>query len=376
MTSQVSHSANAAAVGLSKNELETPALCLDLEIYERNTVRMAEFIIGRCGLKWRPHMKGQKVPELARRAVEAGAIGVTCATVYEAEAMVEAGIESILLANQVVGERKLSRVARLERSATVIVATDSATHLEMLSAAARKEGVEIPVVVEVDTGMNRCGVLPGEPTAKLAATACATPGIRFSGLMTWEGHTLLHEDERKIQLIREAITSLSGTAQQCRHAGIPVEIVSCSGSGTYLISGDTPGITEIQAGGGVFCDMAYRRWGLSHEFALTVATRVVSRPAPTRIIVDGGFKSMSFQHGMPQPLGIGNLKSAVYTAEHGILELESPCTTPGVGDLVEFVPGYGDSTVCLHDEMCALRNGTVEAVWAIPGRSGRRQTRS
>jgi len=116
----------------------------------------------------------------------------------------------------------------------------------------------------------------------------------------------------------------------------------------------------------------YQRWGLDHEFALTVLTRIVSRPTEHRIIVDGGFKTMSVQHGPPRPIGLGKLKSLVLTAEHGILELEDADQTHKVGDTVSFIPGYTDSTVCLHDEFCVIRNGALEAVWAIPGRTGRR----
>jgi D-serine deaminase-like pyridoxal phosphate-dependent protein len=122
----------------------------------------------------------------------------------------------------------------------------------------------------------------------------------------------------------------------------------------------------------VFSDLSYQKWGVRHEFSLTVLTRVVSRPNETRAIVDGGFKTMSFCHGYPEPLGLGKLKGIVLSAEHGTLEFETPNTTLKVGDTVEFVPGYTDSTVCLHDEMCALRDGVVTEVWSIPGRSARR----
>ncbi len=365
-------SANSEAVGRPKHDLETPTLCLDLDIYERNVARMAEFIIRRCGIAWRPHMKGQKAPQLAQRAVAAGAIGVTCATVYEAEAMADAGISSLLVANQIAGEHKTRRLARLQRRAQAITATDSLEHLAQLGAAATAEGTTIPVLVELNVGMNRSGTLPGEETVRIAAAAHATPGIRLMGLMGWEGHTLLFDHEEKATKIRECIGALVESAALCRAAGLPVEIVSCSGSGTFLESGAVSGITEVQAGGGVFCDLNYRRWGLDHEFALTVLTRVASRPAPTRIITDGGFKTMSGYHGLPEPIGLGRLKSLVLSAEHGILELEQPDSQLKVGDVLEFIPGYTDSTVCLHDEMCVVRNGVVEDVWAIPGRSGRR----
>ncbi|MBM3775017.1 MAG: DSD1 family PLP-dependent enzyme, partial [Acidobacteria bacterium] len=180
-------SANCGAVGLPLEQLETPALCLDLDAYRRNLARMAGYIIGRHRLNWRPHMKGQKAPELAAEAVAAGAIGVTCATVYEAEVMVNAAIPSVLVANQAAGGRKLARLARLERRGRVIAATDSFAHARALAAAAASEGVVIPVVVEVNVGMNRCGIAPGQPVVELARWISGTPGLRFTGLMGWEG---------------------------------------------------------------------------------------------------------------------------------------------------------------------------------------------
>ena len=365
-------SANADAIGMPVGELETPVLCLDLEAYRRNLRRMADYIIQTHGLAWRPHMKGQKAPELAREAVAAGAAGVTCATLYEAEVMVDSGVDNVLLANQVAGARKLARLARLARRARVIAATDSQEHASQLNAAALAESAIVPVLVEVDVGMKRCGVASGAPAAQLAARIHQMPGLRFLGVMGWEGHAVPLEGEKKQSEIAAAIERLADSAEACRAAGLTVEVVSASGSATYLLSAPRPGLTEVQAGGGAFCDLNYQRWGLDHEFALTVLTRIVSRPTAHRIIVDGGFKTMSVQHGPPRPGGLGALKSMVLTAEHGILELEEADMTHQVGDTVPFIPGYTDSTVCLHDEFCVVRNGALEAVWAIPGRTGRR----
>jgi D-serine deaminase-like pyridoxal phosphate-dependent protein len=365
-------SANSGAIGLSKQDLETPALCLDLNLYDRNVARMADFIRQKCGIAWRPHMKGQKAVELAHRAVAGGAIGVTCATVYEAQAVAESGIQNILLAHETVGHRKLKRLAQLQRISTVISATDSAGHLQMLAEAARAEGVTIPVILELDVGMGRCGIAPGQPSLELARLANSTPGIRFLGLMGWEGHILKYDDAEKQRQAQASMAALIDTVTLCRDAGLPVEIVSAAGSGTFLVTAPIRGLTEIQAGGAVFSDLSYQKWGVEHEFSLTVLTRVVSRPNETRAIVDGGFKTMSFCHGYPEPLGLGKLKGIVLSAEHGTLEFETPNTTLKVGDIVEFVPGYTDSTVCLHDEMCALRDGVVTEVWSIPGRSARR----
>jgi len=364
-------SANTRNLGLPIHELETPALCIDLPAYRRNVARMVAFI-HKHGLAWRPHMKGQKAVELAREAVNAGAIGVTCATVYEAETMAHGGVRNILIANQPAGERKLARLAGLQAVTPVLTATDSREHAAQLAAAANEAGAAIPVLIEVDVGMGRCGIAPGEPAVRLAEYIDSTTGLTFAGIMGWEGHVLAFEGEEKKKKIEESLALLTATAQAIRDAGFEVGIVSASGSGTFRLSSAVEGITEVQAGGGVFSDLSYEKWGLDHEFALTVLSRVISRPSATRIIVDAGFKSMSVQHGMPKPIGLGPVKKIVLSAEHGNIELEEPDTAHRVGNTVAFIPGYTDSTLCLHDEICVLTDGTLHAVWAIPGRTGRR----
>lgn len=213
-------SANADAIGMPVEELETPALCLDLEAYRRNLRRMADYIIGTHGLAWRPHMKGQKAPELAHEAVAAGAAGVTCATLYEAEAMVDSGVENILLANQVAGARKLARLARLARRGRVIAATDSQEHAAQLNTAALAERAIVPVLVEVDVGMKRCGVAAGAPAAQLASCIHQMPGLRFLGVMGWEGHAVPLQGEQKQSAIAASIERLADSAEACRAAGL------------------------------------------------------------------------------------------------------------------------------------------------------------
>ncbi len=364
-------SANSAHLGIPKKDLETPALVLDLAAYHRNAKKMLSYLRER-GVAWRPHMKGQKAPELSWMAVQEGAIGVTCATIYEAEAMADAGVQSILLANQTVGALKLRRLARLAKRCGLISATDSAAHLRQIAEAAKAEHATVPVMIELNVGMNRSGIAPGAPAVELARMATQTEGVRLAGLMGWEGHTLAWSGEEKAGRIADCLGRLVETAEQCRAAGIPIEIVSAAGSGTFLDAANVKGITEVQAGGGVFSDLSYQKWGLDHEFALTVLTRVASRPSPNRIIVDGGFKTMSVQHGLPKPLGLPAVRSLVLSAEHGNIELEEPNDSFAVGDIVEFVPGYTDSTVCLHDEMAVIENGVLKAVWRIPGRTGRK----
>lgn len=355
-------------IGLRKSDLDTPILWVDLDKLEQNIATMAQ----RCrdvGIHWRPHTKGIKTPAIVHKMLAAGAIGVTCAKLAEAEVMAAAGVSDILIANQVVGPHKITRLVNLRPHADVKVAVDNADVVAALGAAARAKGVEVGVLVEINTGMERAGVLPGAPTVELARLAHETPGLRLRGLMTWEGHTLASADpEEKRRGIHKSIGQLLETVEACRQAGLPVEIVSCGGSGTHLITTTIPGITEIQAGGGIFGDMAYQGWGAATEPALFVQSMVTSRPTPQRIIIDAGFKTLPRGFATPKPLGLTGVKSIVFSAEHGIITLDEPNDTLKVSDLLDIIVGYSDATVCLHEQIYGIRQGHVETVWPILGR--------
>jgi D-serine deaminase-like pyridoxal phosphate-dependent protein len=357
--------------GHRKDELDTPALVLDLDVFDRNVARMAA-TFKQAGVAWRPHTKGIKVPALAHRLLAAGALGVTCAKVSEAEVMADAGIGDILIANQVIGAAKVRRLAHLCARADVVVGVDSAVGIAQLDHAAGEAGTRPRVLVEVDTGMERCGVQPGSAVVDLARRVADTANLRFCGVMGWEGHAAGIKDlAEKRAAVAEAIGKLTSSADRCQEAGLPVEIVSCSGTGTYQIAAGQPGITEIQAGGGTLGDIHYRNdFGVDHECALTVMTTVISRPTPTMIVTDGGFKTFGTTHGLPQAVGVPaeEIDRISLSAEHGRLLLKAPSDAPGIGDRLEFVVGYSDSTVFLHDTLYAVRGGTVQAGWAIAGR--------
>lgn len=361
-------SMDTTVIGWPVKDLDTPALLADLDKLERNIAKTAN-IIKSAGVSWRPHTKGQKVPAIAHMEIAAGAIGITCAKLGEAEVMASSGINDILIANQVVGSQKATRLANLCRRAQVKVAVDSVENVMELNAAAREKGVRIPVLIEVDTGMARCGVQPGAPTLALARRIQDSPGLRFMGLMTWEGHSRRTKDlvERK-GIIEQAVGLLISTAEMCRQAGLPVEIVSCGGTGTEEVSSRIPGVTEIQAGGIIWNDIQYSSLGIDREFALTVLSTVVSRPAPNRIITDSGFKTMSGNSAIPRPIGLDGVKSIGLSAEHGSIVLETPNDSIRVGDKLEWIVGYSDSTVFLHDELYGIRDGIVEVVWPILAR--------
>jgi D-serine deaminase-like pyridoxal phosphate-dependent protein len=356
-------------VGADKSAADTPALFVDLDVLEQNIVRIAA-ACRKGGINWRPHTKGIKVPQIARMLIEGGASGITCAKLGEAEVMAAHGFNDILIANQIVGAQKIARLVALRRTCDVIVAVDSRDNIAAIAAAARTAGVTIRLVIEVDMGMKRAGLAPGEACVALAQFIAKQDGVKFAGLMGWEGQTAgIADAKEKTAAVAAAVKSIVETAQMCCSAGLPVEIVSCGGTGTYWISAAQPGITEIQAGGGVFCDVHYRKdFAVEHPYALTVMTTVTSRPTPTRIICDAGKKTMSSDASTPEPLGLLPVRSARLSAEHGTIELESASDTPRVGDRLEWIVGYSDTTVHLHEEIYATRNGRIEAVWPILGR--------
>ena len=363
--------AQANLVGHPIQDLDTPILLVDLDRLERNIARMRQVIIAEAGIGWRPHTKAIKTPAIAHKLLRAGAHGVTCAKLSEAEVMAAAGIRDILIANQVVGKAKIARLVRLLWHADIIVAVDCEAHVKALDVAAQAAGTRPRVVVEVNIAMNRAGVEPGERVLTLAKQVASCRGLCLAGLMGWEGGRLaeIPDPDEKGKKIEAAVGLLTASAARCRAAGLPVEIVSCGGTGTYWITAKLPGVTEVQAGGGIFCDMHYRKdYGVQHEYALTILTTVLSRPTPTRIICDAGWKAMARFPALPEPLKVGEVKSLNLSAEHATIELATPRSAPGVGDQVDFVAGYSDSTVFLHDYLYGVRNGYLEAVWPILGR--------
>lgn len=355
-------------VGSHKADMDTPVLWTDLDALERNIDSLARFF-WMAGVSWRPHIKGIKVPAIAHKLLAAGAIGVTCAKLGEAEVMAAAAIQDILIANQIVGPLKIARLVRLRQQADVKVAVDNQANVAELGRAAADLGVELGVVVEVDLGLARAGTAAGQPAVDLARLVNDTEGLRLLGVMGWEGHTrqIIDPDARR-PAIEQAIGLLLTTAERCREAGLPVEIVSAGGTGTFHVTAFQPGITEIQAGGAVFGDVASRSWGVEMEPALFVRTTITSRPAPDRVTIDAGFKALPGWRNRPEPVGVSGVKTIGFMAEHGAITLERPSPALDVGESLDFLVGYGDITVCLYDELFGLRAGQLEIVWPIVGR--------
>jgi D-serine deaminase-like pyridoxal phosphate-dependent protein len=360
---------HAAFVGMSREEIDSPALLLDLDKLEANIARMAEFFADKpAGL--RPHTKTHKCPPIAHKQIESGAIGVTCAKLDEAVTMAQAGIRDILIANQIVGRRKIERLMGLAGWTQIMVAVDDARNVDDLSAAATSRGVSLRVLVEVDVGMGRCGVHPGDPAVALARQVTTSPGLIFEGVMGYEGHAVMRPTlEERRERAEASMALLTGTKDQVEAAGMEVRIVSGGGTGTHNISGAYPGVTEIQAGSYATMDVRYRNCGLLFECALTCLTTVISVPRAGIAITDTGMKAITPEFGMPEVVGREGLCVTRLSEEHGYLEIvDGVSLCPG--DKIELIPSHGCTTINLHDHYYALRQGTVEAIWPIGARGG------
>lgn len=194
-------------------------------------------------------------------------------------------------------------------------------------------------------------------------------GLKFAGVMAWEGHCMSIDDpDERAAAIRASCKLLTDTADLIRANGIPVEIVSAGGTGTYLTTAGVEGITEVQAGGGIFGDQVYLDLGARVRPALTLLTQVTSRPAPDRIVVDAGRKTVDPSNSVPTPQGIGPYRKIAFSAEHGNIHLEAPSEEPKVGDRLEFRIGYADQCNHLHENFYGIRNGVIETIWPILGR--------
>lgn len=352
-----------SVVGTPVESLDTPSLVVDLDVLDAN-IQVMTGLLAEYGVSWRPHAKAHKSPAVAHRLLKAGAIGITCAKLSEAEVYAAAGIRDILIANQVVGPIKPRRLAHLASEIDIMVAVDSVEGAQFISDAAAEVGSQPRVVIEVDSGMKRGGTLPGEATVALAKQLVTMPNLRFAGLMAWEGHVLgIQNDAERADAILAAISQVTATADAIRAEGIPVEIVSCGGTGTLTTSRSAAGVTELQAGGGIFGDAFYRSLGVPVKPALTIQVTVTSRPTPTTIIVDAGRKTVDPSNVAPEVADLEGVASTAWSAEHGIIRLTEPSDTPRVGDRLALRVGYSDQAVHLHEQFYVQRKGTIVAVW-------------
>jgi len=364
-----------AEIGMSLEDVDTPALLIELDAFELNLKRMAD-AVAPTGVRFRPHAKTHRSPVIALRQMVLGAVGVCCQTVGEAEAMVLGGVLDVLISNQVVGSGKLARLAVLARQAQVGVCVDDAGNIAALGETAASFGLKLDVLVEIDVGSGRCGVAPGRPALDLAQRVDAAPALCFAGLQAYHGSSQHIRDfvERR-QATQNAVDLTADTVALLKDHGLECETIGGAGTGTFLSEAESGHYNELQAGSYIFMDADYGRNQKEDgtpfddfENALFVYTTVISQAKPGIAIVDAGLKAMSFDSGEPVVADTPEVSYFRPSDEHGRLNMKGSNTTFGVGDKVRLIPGHCDPTVNLHDWYVGIRSGRVECLWPVAGR--------
>jgi D-serine deaminase-like pyridoxal phosphate-dependent protein len=362
----------AAKPGDHVSAIDTPALVLDLDAFDRNLERMAAALRG-TRVRLRAHAKAHKCPEIALRQVALGAVGVCCQKVSEAAVFVDAGIRDVLITNEVIGAAKLGHLAALARTARIGVLVDHPQPVQALAAAAQAHGVRLDVYVEVDVGAKRCGVAPGDEAVKLARKIVASPPLRFAGLHCYHGTAQhMRAPQERAAAIRSAAAAARTTLEAIEACGIAVECVTGAGSASFVHERDSGVFNEIQAGSYAFMDRDYgdNEYGpgdVAFEHALFVRTTVMSRPTAGRAVVDAGLKASSVDSGMPGVWRRDDLRYVKASDEHGVLDTADAAAL-SLGDQLMLVPGHCDPTFNLYDELVCVRGERVEAIWPIAAR--------
>jgi D-serine deaminase-like pyridoxal phosphate-dependent protein len=364
-----------ARIGDTVDEIDTPALIVDLDAFERNLKKMADFARS-AGVRLRPHAKTHRCPAIALKQIAAGAVGQCCQKVGEAEMLVRGGVRDVLVTNQIVGMPKLRRLAALATDATVALCFDDPQQVDAASRAARELGVEIGGLVEIDLGMKRCGVSAGEAASALAKRIAMAPGLRFRGLQAYHGaaqHLASHAERERA--VHQAADALRTTLESLGRDGLPCEVISGAGTGTFSIEAATGLWNELQAGSYLFMDTEYARIEgadgapyCEFEHSLFVLASVMSAQAAERAVVDAGFKSCSGEKGLPWVHGRGDIRITGMSDDHANLSLGPQAGGLRLGDKLMLIPGHCDPTINLHEWYVSVRNGRVEALWPISGR--------
>lgn len=356
-------------------EVDTPALVISEEILHRNIASMAAFARS-VGVNLRPHIKTHKTVQIARLQVAAGAIGVACAKVGEAEVMVQqAGIQDVLLAYPTIGEPKVRRLLPLMEKARIVVAVDSLDAATMMSSAFSRHDRKLDVMLEINTGQNRSGVLVGDDAVKAAIAIARMPNLNLVGVMTHEGHANSADPTEIEGIAIEAGKSIVDTAERIRGHGIDLPTVSVGSTPAAFYTPTVAGVTEMRPGTYVFNDNSsfrYGRLGVDDCAARFVAT-VVSRPAADRAVLDTGSKSLAMDPSKSQPghgyiVGHPNVIITKLSEEHGVCEIPAGEEGFNVGDRVEVIPNHICPTVNLMDELLIARDGQIIDTWKVAAR--------
>jgi D-serine deaminase-like pyridoxal phosphate-dependent protein len=362
---------------MREEDIDTPALLIDLDAFESNLDRMAA-LLAPTGVKLRAHAKTHKSPVIAKLQMARGAVGQCVQKVAEAEVLAWGGIPDILVSNEVVGAAKLARLCALARIAKVAVCVDDAAQVAMLEAAAADAGIRLPVLVEIDVGAARCGIAAGPDAVALAQRIAASKHLMFGGLQAYHGSAQHKRTvvERRT-LIQGAVDASRRTVEQLRQQGLACPIVGGAGTGTFEIEATSGIYTEMQAGSYVFMDADYAR-NLDAEgapfgtfrHALFVLATVMSAPKPGLAVLDAGHKAVAVDSGLPVVWQRPDIRYVSASDEHGKLDVGSETTMPKLGEKLRLVPGHCDPTVDRYDWYVGVRGGRVECLWPVAARGG------
>lgn len=363
-----------AEVGMSLDDVSTPALIVDLDAFERNVKLMGDFIKEK-GIRHRAHAKTHKSADIALYQIEhGGACGVCCQKVAEAEALVAGGVKDVLVSNQVVDPKKIDRLARMAKEARVLVCVDDLGNVDDLSAAATKHGVTIECLVEIDCGAGRCGVQWGEPVVEIAKKIAAGDGLTFSGLQAYQGAAQhVHDFEERKGKIDAAVKQVSDTVDMLKAEGLECDIVGGAGTGTYYFEGGSGVYNEMQCGSYIFMDADYQRvlddkGGFISEFdnSLFIWTSVMSHTKADKAICDAGLKAQSVDSGLPVIFGRDDVEYIKCSDEHGVIA--DPNGALKLNDKLKLIPGHCDPTCNVYDWYVGIRDGKVECLWPVTAR--------
>ena len=366
-----------AIPGMREDEIDTPALVIDLDAFEYNLDHMAA-LLKPTGVKLRAHAKTHKSPVIAKLQMARGAVGQCVQKVAEAEILAWGGIPDILVSNEVVGAAKLARLCALSTIAKVAVCVDDALQVEAIAQAAAAAGHRMTVLVEIDVGAARCGVPPGPAAVALAEKIAASKHLIFGGLQAYQGSAQHKRTVAERQgLIGAAVDGARRTVEQLRQRGLDCPIVGGAGTGTFQIEARSGVYTEMQAGSYVFMDADYARnlddTGQpvsTFRHALFVLASVMSAPHTGLAVLDAGHKAVSIDSGMPTVWGRPDIRFVSASDEHGKLDVGSETAMPKLGDKLRLVPGHCDPTVDRYDWFVGVRGGRVECLWPVAARGG------
>jgi 3-hydroxy-D-aspartate aldolase len=363
-----------AEIGMSLDEVDTPALVIDLDAFERNLKRLAERVGGKVRL--RPHAKTHKCAVIGLKQMELGAVGVCCQKVSEAEAMVYGGVRDVLVTNEIVGKQKLRRLMGLAGSARIATCADDPAQIVALNEAAGEAGITLPVHVEVNMGGNRCGVEPGQPALDLARQIMDARHLSFAGLQAYHGSAQhLRSWEERQKAIVGAVEKAGSTRDLLAENGIQCANITGAGTGTFEFETASGVYTELQCGSYIFMDADYGRNlnaagtpGGEFEHSLFVLATVMSHPTRDRAVLDAGLKAVSVDSGMPLVAERPDVEYIRAADEHGKLTLHDPQRPLPIGEKVKLIPGHCDPTVNLYDWFVGYRDSRVEVLWPITAR--------